>query len=141
MNQSDYTQFQDPCTKYPINNLELEFADYLSECRTIIQNTRTDLGRYPNPTAIIDANTPFELKPEKPVSTTTRYGALLIHGLLDCPFIMRDIGNTLQSQGLLVRSILLPGHGTVPSGLLQVKYQDWLQATHYGITSLSKEVD
>jgi esterase/lipase len=141
MNPSDYTQFQDPCIKYPINNLELEFADYIAESRTIIENTRTDLSRYPDPSVVIDANTPFELKPEKPLSTTTRYGALLIHGLLDCPFIMRDIATTLQTQGLLVRSILLPGHGTRPSSLLNVKYQDWLQATHYGITSLAKEVD
>jgi esterase/lipase len=141
MSQSDYTQFQDPCTKYPINNLELEFADYISACRHIVQTTRSDLAQYTHPEQVIAANTPYELKPEKPIASSKRYGALLIHGLLDCPFIMRDIGTTLQAQGLLVRSILLPGHGTVPGSLLNVKYEDWLQATHYGITSLAKEVD
>jgi esterase/lipase len=141
MNPSDYTQFQDPCIKYPSDDHDLAFANYIAECRTLIQNTRTDLDQYPDPEKVIEANTPFELKPAHPIEAPLRYGALLIHGLLDCPFVMRDIANELQSQGLLVRSILLPGHGTTPAALLNVKYQDWLQATHYGIQSLSKEVD
>jgi esterase/lipase len=141
MNPSDYTQFQDPRIKYPSDDHDLAFADYIAECRTIIQNNRTDLKQYPDAEKVIAANTPFELKPEHPITAPLRYGALLIHGLLDCPFVMRDIANELQSQGLLVRSILLPGHGTTPAALLNVKYQDWLQATHYGIQSLSKEVD
>jgi esterase/lipase len=47
----------------------------------------------------------------------------------------------LQSQGCLTRSVLLPGHGTVPGGLLSASYPDWIQAVRYGIHSLSKAVD
>ena len=141
MSQSDYTPFEDPCINYPIDNPDLDFAEYSTACRNLIQATRTDLGQYKDPEHVIDANTPFELKPTQPIEASTRYGALFIHGLLDSPFIMRDTGVALQQQGLLVRSILLPGHGTVPGALLNVRYQDWLQATHYGIQNLTKDVD
>ncbi len=137
MNRHDYTRFQDPCIKYPIDDLELPFDSYIATCQQIIQQNRVDLTNNKESERIISANSPFELQPE----ATTKSGALLIHGLFDCPFIMRDIGTQLQSEGLLVRSILLPGHGTVPGGLLHVTYQDWIQAVHYGIHSLSKEVD
>src|SRR5438552_16089884 len=65
----------------------------------------------------------------------------MVHGLFDCPFVMRDVGEHLQKQNLLVRSHLLPGHGTVPGALLNVSYQDWINAANYAITNLSKDVE
>lgn len=135
--------FQDPCINYSIDDFGLNFADYITQNKQIISNYR-DLN--PNEELIIEAAAPFEFRPLSPVfskknPTKIKYGALLIHGLLDTPFIMRDIGKDLQSQGLLVRSIILPGHGTVPGSLLNVKYEDWLQAVSYGISSLLKEVE
>ena len=136
--------FQDPHIDYPIDNLDLHFTDYIHLTKKTIAEHRVDLHQYRE--LIIEANSPFELRPTNPiVSTQTptkmKYGALLIHGLLDSPFIMKDAGLHLQSQGLLVRSILLPGHGTVPGSLLNVKYEDWLQAVRYGIASLAKDVE
>lgn len=130
--------FEDPNIRYPIDDMELSFADYISQCKSIIQQTRLDLLTSALTESILQANTPFELRPTMPSPT---HGVLLIHGLFDCPGEMRDLALHFQAQGFLVRSILLPGHGTVPGGLLNVTYQDWLQATHYGITSLEKEVD
>ena len=40
-----------------------------------------------------------------------------------------------------MRAILLPGHGTVPGDLLEVSYQDWIDAARYGIDSFAGEVD
>jgi esterase/lipase len=128
--------FTDPAIDYPIYDLNLSFSDYITQCQTLIINTRTDL-KQPAAEKIIAANSPFELRPPSP----GKYGALLIHGLFDSPFIMRDIGLYLQAQGILVRAILLPGHGTVPGSLLNVNYEQWLQTLRYGITSLTKEVD
>lgn len=136
MSQNDSKLFQDPRIQYPTDG---DFSYYISKCRSIIENTRIDLNKK-NAEIIIDANSPFELKPVLDRGKT-KYGALLIHGLYDTPFVMKDIGLHLQKQNLLVRSILLPGHGTVPGALLNVSYKDWLQATHYGVTSLSKEVE
>jgi len=132
----NYTLFQDPCLKYPVNP-EINFESYIAECKTLIQNTRMDLHDNMLSEQIVTANSPFELKPKG----KARYGALLIHGLFDCPFVMKDIGLHLQAEGLLTRAILLPGHGTVPGGLLHVSYNDWLETLAYGIASLTKEVD
>jgi len=136
--------FQDPQIEYPIYDLNLDFADYITKSKKIITDYRVDLNKGAD--LIINANTPFELRPEHPQFSVKdphkiKYGALLVHGLLDTPFIMKDIGKHLQSQGLLVRSIILPGHATVPGSLLNVKYEDWLQAVRYGIASLSKDVE
>lgn len=130
--------FKDPKIDYPIYNLELNFTKYIAESKKIIANTRIDLSNH-NAEKIINANAPFELKLAD--QQKFKCGALLIHGLFDSPFHLRDIGIHLKNQGLLVRSLLLPGHGTVPGALLNVDYQQWLQAVHYGIHSLSKEVD
>ncbi len=126
--------YQDPKTQHPIADLNLPFTDYITQCQKLILNTRIDLSD--NNEKILTANSPFELKPTQ----SNGQGILLIHGLLDTPFIMRDIGDQLQAQGFLVRAILLPGHGTVPGDLLSVQYQDWLQAVRYGIASFDKNI-
>jgi esterase/lipase len=145
MAKTNHKLFRDPGIKYPVYDLNLSFEDYIEQSTKQIANNRLDLENYTNPDFIIKANSPFELKPTWLSSSTAeqgkKYGVLLLHGLYDCPFIMQDIGQYLHGLQFLVRSILLPGHGTVPGGLLNVAYQDWLQATHYGITSLAKEVD
>jgi|SRR6185312_416034 len=127
--------FQDPQIDYPIYDMNLNFADYMQKSEEIIAKTRQDLKQQAE--FIIKANAPFELKP----TNKPRYGALLIHGLLDSPFIMRDIGNSLLSQGLLVRSIMLPGHSTVPGALLNTNYSEWSQAVEYGVNSLKADVE
>ncbi len=120
---------------YPIYDLHLDFQDYIKKSREIIAYSRQDLQEKAE--LIIDANTPYELRPpNKPIA-----GVLLIHGLLDSPFIMRDIGEALCANGLLVRSILLPGHGTTPGALLNTDYTEWLQAVRYGIATLKQDVE
>jgi esterase/lipase len=136
MNPTTNKLFIDPGLSYPMDNLDLPFADYIGQCKTLIENTRCDLNT--NAEVIIQANTPFELTP---TSGKARYGALLIHGLYDSPFVMRDLGTLLQAEGMLVRSVLLPGHGTVPGALLNVSYQDWIKTVHYGISNLALDVD
>ncbi|WP_019029672.1 alpha/beta hydrolase [Colwellia piezophila] len=58
---------------------------------------------------------------------------LLIHGLTDSPFIFHDLAQFFYQQGFTVRTLLLPGHGTAPSGLLDVSYQEWQHATKFAI--------
>lgn len=124
--------FKDPHIDYSIHDFNLKFDDYIAKNKKIIAN------HCMTPAWKIDLNAPYELRPEK---SNPNCGALLIHGLLDTPFIMHDLGKHLQSNGLMVRSVLLPGHGTVPGALLNIKFQDWIQTVRYGVTSLKKEVD
>ncbi|OGT34942.1 MAG: hypothetical protein A3F11_06220 [Gammaproteobacteria bacterium RIFCSPHIGHO2_12_FULL_37_14] len=130
--------------KYPTSDSKLPFSDYINRCRTIVEEHRSDLQRFhANAKLIIDTNSPYELIPSKPHYGDQRlkYGVLLLHGLFDCPFSLKDVGECLQSNGMLCRSVLLPGHGTTPSDLLKVSYHDWIETLHYGIESLRQQVE
>lgn len=85
----------------------------------------------------IEYNSPFEMRPEYPTKT----GALLVHGLFDTPFIMRDVGKHLCQQGMFVRCILLPGHGSIPADLLTTTTKEWTKAVAYGVESFRNQVD
>lgn len=125
---------QDPHIPYPIG---LEFPEYLTQCKNLIAAHRLDLNDA-NRDQIISANAPFEFLPS---NAERSYGALLVHGLFDSPFMMKDLGRKLASQGILTRSVLLPGHGTVPGALLHVDYHDWIATVKYGVAALAREVD
>lgn len=128
---------------YPITEIKLPFSEYIARSRAIIEERRTDLQSDISKTElIIHSNSPFELYPTHPIRSgkLLKYGVLLIHGLLDSPFTLREIGTQLQANGMLCRSILLPGHGTIPQDLLSITYHEWIQAVRYGLESLRKEV-
>lgn len=54
-----------------------------------------------------------------------RGGVLLVHGLGDSPWSFHDLAPELARRGFLVRSVLLPGHGTAPGDMLDVTLEDW----------------
>ena len=72
-------------------------------------------------------NRTFELVPEK-----IKGGALLLHGLTDSPYSLRRIGEILHAKGFYVLGLRLPGHGTVPSALTKVRWEDWVAASRIG---------
>ncbi len=113
------------------------FHTYVQHMRTMIAATRTDLNQH-NKEYIINANAPFELQPTK---IPCKNGVILVHGLLDSPYSLRALAQHLHKQGFWVRSLLLPGHGSVPGDLLTTTYQDWLAAARYAVMSLSDRVD
>ena len=111
----------------------------------MIEKTRVDINER-NKTIILEANSPFELKPDLslyPQNENGKFkkGILLIHGLLDSPYIIKQVALYLQSKGFLVRSILLPGHGTVPADLTKVSHHEWIKATEYGIHRLQHHAE
>jgi len=71
---------------------------------------------------------PFEL-----TNKNSDKAILLIHGLTDSPYSYHDLAHFFYQQGFTVRTLLLPGHGTAPSDLLDVSYQQWQQASQYAI--------
>lgn len=124
---------------------ELPFGVYVEKTRQMVEKTRQDLDG-PDRAGIIAANTPFELVPDPtchPKNADGKFdnGVLLIHGLSDSPYHMRQIGNHLRGKGFWVRAILLPGHGTVPGDLISVKYGEWIKAVRYGVKGMAPRVE
>ncbi len=62
--------------------------------------------------------------------TGTPIGAVvMLHGLTDSPYSLRHLSRLYRDRGYVVVAPRLPGHGTVPSGLTNVHWEDWLAAT------------
>jgi esterase/lipase len=117
----------------------LAFKDYLKSAQDLVTHARQDLTDIDGD-KIIQANSPFEYIPAI-VHANNRIGVLLIHGLFDCPLVMQDVAQYFVENNYWVRSVLLPGHGTVPGDLLTVNYQQWLDTVLYGINSFNGLVD
>src|SRR5262249_21798090 len=54
---------------------------------------------------------------------------VLLHGLTDSPYSLRHVARRYRQDGYVAVAIRLPGHGTVPSGLTDVAWEDWAAAT------------
>jgi alpha-beta hydrolase superfamily lysophospholipase len=78
----------------------------------------TDSGSWP-----VNWNRSFVLPTEEPA-----VGVLLLHGLSDSPYSMRALGERLHESGAWVLGLRIPGHGTAPSGLVEVRWQDMAAA-------------
>ena len=60
-------------------------------------------------------------------------GVLLLHGLSDSPYSLKSQAEFFQAQGYYVVAMRMPGHGTVPAGLLKVTWRDWAAAVKVGV--------
>jgi len=124
---------------------DVPFGEYIRQTEQMIKKARVDINES-NRDVILQANLPFEMKPDEsryPPGKSGRYerGILFIHGLSDSPYLMKAVSRHFQARGFLVRSILLPGHGTVPGDLLHVTYKEWIQATEYGVHQMNSRVE
>jgi pimeloyl-ACP methyl ester carboxylesterase len=78
-------------------------------------------------------NRSFEFPAAKP-----RAGVLLLHGMSDSPYSLRSLGQGLNAAGALVVGLRLPGHGTAPSGLVAVTWQDMATAVRLAMHHLAE---
>ncbi len=106
---------------FPAQNAA-SIEEYLALCRRRVEAGRTDIDT-PQRDWIVEGNSPFALVPENPGQR--RRAILMVHGLSDAPFLVRDIGHFFQQQGFYALAMQLPGHGTRPGDLLRVRWQDW----------------
>ncbi len=82
-------------------------------------------------------NAPAEWRPQQ----GNGKGILLVHGLGDSPWSYHDIGASLAQQGFLVRSVLLPGHGTRPQDMLTTRLAEWQQVVREQAGILAAETE
>lgn len=88
------------------------------------------LSRY-NPRSVVAhlaLDTPYNRSYELVPPHEPRGAVLLVHGLSDSPYSMRGLAETFFAEGYYVLALRMPGHGTLPSGLLDVRWQDWYGA-------------
>jgi alpha-beta hydrolase superfamily lysophospholipase len=81
-------------------------------------------------------NRSFELSSDAPM----RGGVLLLHGMSDAPYSLRALGETLRQRGYLVVGVRMPGHGTIPSGMLDLQWPEAAYVARLGMLHLSKRL-
>jgi alpha-beta hydrolase superfamily lysophospholipase len=111
---------------------EALFEELRERVELATDNTEGDLFNRYNPKSASypdragqNFNRSYELAVEDP-----RGVAVLVHGLTDAPYSLREIGEALHADGIHVISARMPGHGTVPAGLLTAQWADWLEIVH-----------
>lgn len=80
-------------------------------------------------------NRSYELPAKDP-----KMGVLLLHGMSDSPYSLHTQAEYLQKQGVYVVSMRMPGHGTIPSGLVELKWQDMASVVKIGMQHLKQKV-
>ena len=119
---------------------ETSFKKYIEENTAYVKKHRIyfDPG---NMDVELSRITSYELPVPPGCDAKPSKGALLIHGISDTTYSLKDIAEFLNSECVLIRAMLLPGHGTRPGDLLRITKEEWIEAVDFGIRSLKNEVD
>ena len=80
-------------------------------------------------------NKSFELPVENP-----KMGVLLLHGMSDSPYSLHTQAEYLHKKGVWIVAMRMPGHGTIPSGLVELKWQDMAAVVQIGMERLSQRL-
>lgn len=129
---SHSSQFSASAQAFPVG--VQPFDNYLNEVERYLLEHR----------AFITDNKAQEMSMNMPFECGIQYrniGVLLVHGLGDSPYFFSDVANAMCNEGIHVRTILLPGHGSKPGDMLNVSYQQWQAETNHHIRLFSEEVD
>jgi esterase/lipase len=97
------------------------FEAYAQDARAYVEANRRWVTEGALRAAELEANLPHEYMPEHPDGRAI----LLVHGLGDSPFTFDEIARDLAKEGILVRTVLLPGCGTKPADMMKVTQEDW----------------
>ncbi len=93
------------------------------------RGSKTDSGSW-SP----DWNRSYVLSTERPSA-----GVLMIHGMSDSPYVLRALAERIHAGGAAVVGLRVPGHGTAPSGLIRVRYEDMAAAVKLAVQRLRDE--
>ncbi|XQU72072.1 alpha/beta fold hydrolase [Cupriavidus sp. H18C1] len=130
--RQDHNGLDDSAARAPA--IAPTFAAHRAQALAALESRR----RYVS--ADMQAETEWNLPREWRPAGTPRGGALLVHGLGDSPWSFVDIAPRLAERGLLVRTVLLPGHGTAPADLMGVRLEDWQRVLREQVAALRDTV-
>ncbi len=80
-------------------------------------------------------NRTFELPAQTP-----KAGVLLLHGMSDSPYSLREVGQHLNKKNAWVLGLRFPGHGTAPSGLTNLRWEDMARAVELAMDHLDEKI-
>ncbi|MGI9153666.1 MAG: alpha/beta hydrolase [Rubrivivax sp.] len=119
-------------------------ADFDAYVAGVTQELRTH--RLPFAPSVADAElrsvAPFRSPPGPGCPPGAPRGiAVLVHGLSDTAFAMRDLASSFSRLCFESRVLLLPGHGTRPADLVVVDHRDWLAHVEAAVAQANREND
>jgi alpha-beta hydrolase superfamily lysophospholipase len=123
------------------------WAEYLKAEAAIFDSVRAEVTRKLEPEERIPVNRYFDGSPIYPGQFSQdwnrsyvlepdgppRGAVVFLHGLTDSPYSLRHIARRYREHGFVSVAIRLPGHGTVPAGLTDIDWEDWLAATRLAV--------
>jgi alpha-beta hydrolase superfamily lysophospholipase len=136
---------------------ELDASDwsrYLAREQAIFESVRANVSQRLDPDARVPYNRYFEQSPVYPgrfkqdwnrsyvmdPETTPVGVVVLLHGLTDSPYSLRHVAQRFRERGFVAIGLRMPGHGTVPAGLTDVRWEDWMAATRLAVREARKRV-
>ena len=136
---------------------ELDAADwprYMAQEQAIFDSVQQNVTRKLGPDERVPYNRYFEGSPVYPPkfeqdwnrsyviepASPPRGAVVLLHGLTDSPYSLRHIARRYAEHGYVAIGIRLPGHGTVPAGLTDVRWEDWAAATRLAVREARRRV-
>ena len=131
-----------------------DWAAYVARENAIMDSVRSEVSQKLAPDEHAPINRYFEGSPVYPAifardwnrsyvmePDTPPVGAVvLLHGLTDSPYSLRHIAKFYRDRGFVAIGIRLTGHGTVPAGLTDVRWEDWMAATRLAIREARRRV-
>ncbi|HWS13647.1 MAG TPA: alpha/beta hydrolase, partial [Rhodocyclaceae bacterium] len=136
---------------------DLDAADwtgYLKQEAALFDSIRTEVSQKLDPDARVPINRYFEQSPVYPARFAQDWNrsyvlepagkpvgaVVLLHGLTDSPYSLRHVARLYRERGYVAIGLRLPGHGTVPAGLTDVRWEDWMAATRLAIREARRRV-
>jgi alpha-beta hydrolase superfamily lysophospholipase len=136
---------------------ELDAADwtrYLAQEQAVFDSVQANVTRKLDPDARVPYNRYFEGSPVYPwrfaqdwnrsyviePASAPRGAVVLLHGLTDSPYSLRHVARRYAELGFVAIGLRVPGHGTVPAGLTDVRWEDWMAATRLAVREARRRV-
>ncbi len=136
---------------------ELDAADwprYLAQEEKIFASVRSEVSQKLAPDDRVPINRYFEQSPVYPARFTQDWNrsyvmepdgppvgaVVLLHGLTDSPYSLRHVARLYRDRGFVAIGLRIPGHGTVPAGLTNVRWEDWMAATRMAVREARRRV-
>jgi alpha-beta hydrolase superfamily lysophospholipase len=131
-----------------------DWAGYLAREQQIFDSVRTNVTQRLDPDARVPYNRYFEQSPVYPGRFKQDWNrsyvleptgkpvgvVVLLHGLTDSPYSLRHVAQRYRDRGFVAIGLRVTGHGTVPAGLTDVRWEDWMAATRLAVREARRRV-